>query len=173
MKTPIDLIFKTLLLGMLIYLLFFFHKADASTEWTKQTYALYNQLQEIWMEKNLASYVINRCKETAEKPRRCVITAAMIAKAESQMGKNAYKNNVWGINEGKQYASTYANFDRWIKSYNRYWYKSPLPYHYYPARGDVSRTRYCTDEESSWSKKWCPNGLKHATYVYNFLTKNM
>lgn len=121
------------------------------------------------MDKNLSEYVINRCKDTAENPRRCVVTAAMISKAESQMGQNAYKNNVWGINEWKTYKSVYANFDRWLKSYNKYWYKSPLPSHYYPPKGWESKTMYCTDEHSSNSKKGCPNWLKHATVVYNIL----
>jgi len=51
------------------------------------------------MDKSLSEYVINSCKATAVNPRRCVITAVMIAKAESNLGRNAYKNNVWGINE--------------------------------------------------------------------------
>lgn len=121
------------------------------------------------MDKNLSEYVINRCKQTAENPRRCVNTAGMIAKSESNMGKDARNNNVWGINEGKRYDSIYANFDRWLKSYNRYWFKSPLPQHYYPPVGSFSKTRYCTDEHSSGSKIGCPNGLRHAKYVYNIL----
>jgi len=144
---------------------------NASSEWTKDTYKLYEKVQKLGMEKNLASYVINSCKETAINPRRCVITACMIAKAESNMWQNASGNNVWGINEWKKYDSVYANFDRWLKSYNKYWYKSPLPSHYYPPVGKVSKTNYCTDENSSWSKKGCPFGLKHATYAYNFLNK--
>jgi len=145
-------------------------KVFADTNWTKSTYELYNKVQKLGMEKNLASYVINRCKETAINPSRCVVTACMIAKSESQMGQNAKGNNVWGINEGKKYASVYANFDRWIKSYNIYWYNSPLPSHYYPPKWKTSKTWYCTSEESSGSSKGCPNWLRHATYAYNFLT---
>ena len=146
-------------------------EANANTIWTKETYKLNNKLQELWMDNNLSEYVINKCKETAKNPRQCVITASMIAKAESNMWKNAYKFNVWGINEWKKYPSVYKNFDRWLKSYNKHWFKSPLPSHYYSKRWKVSKTRYCTSENSSKSNIWCPNWLKHSTYIYNILIK--
>ena len=106
---------------------------------------------------NLSGYVINKCKETAQNPRRCVNTATFIAVAESGGGKYAKGNNVWGINEGKTYASPEANFERWLKSYNKYWYNQIYPSSYYPPKGKVSITRYCTDEHSSKSKVGCPN----------------
>ncbi len=166
-KLLIDIIIVWAVMIWLISL--FMTRAHAGSEWTKDTYKLHNKLQELWMEKNLAKYVIDRCKETAENPRRCVTTAAMIANAESWMGKYAYKHNVWGINEWKTYASVYANFDRWLKSYNKHWYKSPLPSHFYSKAWEYPKTRYCTDEHSSGSKKGCPNGLRHSTLVYNIL----
>lgn len=144
-------------------------RANASSEWNEGTWKLENKMIEMWMNKNLADYIINSCKVTSENPRRCIITACMISKAESNMGKNAYKNNVWGINEWKTYWSVYENFDRWLKSYNKWWFRSPLPIHYYPPVGKTSKTMYCTDEQSSGSKKGCPFGLKHATYAYNIL----
>jgi len=114
-------------------------------------------MEKIGFEKGLATYIINSCKEKTKDPARCVTTATMIAKAESNAGKNAYKNNVFGINEGKAYATKEANVDRWMKSYTKYWYNSPEPEHYYPPKGKVSKTRYCTDEASSKSKVGCPN----------------
>lgn len=105
---------------------------------------------------NLSRYVINKCKETAQNPRRCVNTATFIAVAESGGGKYANGNNVWGINEGKIYASPEANFDRWLKSYNKWWYNSPLPEDYYPEKWKVSKTNYCASEYSSNSSIGCP-----------------
>jgi len=107
---------------------------------------------EIGFTYNLSGYVINKCKETAKNPRRCVNTATFIAVAESAGGRYAKGNNVWGINEGKTYSSHEANFDRWLKSYNKYWYNQIYPSSYYPPKGKVSITRYCTDEHSSKSK---------------------
>lgn len=105
----------------------------------------------------LAEYVINRCKETAKNPEHCVITATFISKAESNCGKDAKGNNVWGINEGKTYASKEVNFERWLRSYDKFWYRTTGPGEFYPNRGKVSRTRYCTDEVSSGSEVGCPN----------------
>jgi len=188
-KLTIDIIIVWAIL-LWIIAAFMGTKAHAGSEWTEDTYKLHNKLQELWMEKNLAKYVINRCKETAENPRRCVTTAAMIASAESWKGKDAYKNNVWGINKmiplkvnwkqvydkiGKKvyiretYYSVYVNFDKWLISYNKFWYKSPLPNHFYSKAWEYPKTRYCTDEHSSGSKIGCPNGLRHATLVYNIL----
>lgn len=142
--------------------------ADAGNWWTKATYKKLEKMQKIGFEKSLATYIINWCKRTARDPNKCVTTASFIGKAESNAGRDAYMNNVFGINEGKTYKTKEANFDRWLKSYNKYWYKSPLPEHYYPARGQVSKTRYCTDENSSRSAVGCPNGLRIATQTYNF-----
>jgi len=114
-------------------------------------------MEKIGFKKGLATYIINSWKEKTKDPARCVTTATMIAKAESNAGKNDYKNNVFGINEGKAYATKEANVDRWMKSYTKYWYNSPEPEHYYPPKGKVSKTRYCTDEASSKSKVGCPN----------------
>lgn len=135
--------------------------------WNEWTYQKLAKMEKIGFEKGLATYIIDRCKETAKDPARCVTTASMIAKAESNCGKNAYKNNVFGINEWKAYATKESNVERWLKSYNRWWYNSPEPEHYYPPKGQVSKTRYCTDEVSSKSKVGCPFWLKHATSVYN------
>lgn len=143
---------------------------DAGNWWTKETYKKLEKMQKIGFDKKLATYVINWCKRTARDPNKCVVTASMIAKAESNAGQDAYMNNVWGINEWKTYKSKEANFDRWLKSYNKYWYKSPLPEHYYPPKGQVSKTRYCTDEHSSKSAVGCPHWLRIATQTFNFLS---
>lgn len=166
--------YKTLFLAFLLSLALFCGvtvsvlTADAGNWWTKATYEKLDKMQKIGFEKKLATYVINGCKRTARDPNKCVVTASMIAKAESNAGQDAYMNNVWGINEGKTYKTKEANFDRWLKSYNKYWYKSPLPEHYYPPKGQVSKTRYCTDEHSSKSAIGCPNWLRIATQTFNF-----
>jgi len=142
--------------------------AKVPSNWTKATYAKLAKMEKVGYERKFATYIINRCKETARDPNKCVNTASFIGKAESNAGRDAYQNNVFGINEGKSYKSKEANFERWLKSYNKWWYKSPLPEHYYPPKGKVSKTRYCTDEHSSKSAVGCPNGLRIATQTYNY-----
>jgi len=145
--------------------------AKANTEWTKQTYTKQTKLESLWFSRELAHYIIKRCKETAKNPENCVIIAWFIGKNESNAGKNAYNHNVWWFNEGKSYKSDEENFERWLKSYNKYWLNQTLPKHFYSERGKLPRTRFCTSEESSSSTIGCPNWLKNATVAYNFLTK--
>ena len=117
---------------LLIVIAFNIDRADASS-WTKATYEKQKIMMDLGFTKKLSTYVIDRCKATARNPAKCVRTASFIAKAESNAGKNAYKHNVWGINEGKTYKSDEDNFERWLKSYNIWWYNSKYPSHYYPA----------------------------------------
>lgn len=55
----------------------------SASEWTKSTYRLRDGMVELGFEKNLATYVISRCKSEAQDPRHCVVTATFIAQAES------------------------------------------------------------------------------------------
>lgn len=159
-----------ILILVLVLILLFINKTSASTEWNEWTYKLQAKIMKMWMWKDISAYIINRCKAESQNPRQCVIVASFISKAESNMWKNAHNNNMFGINEWKKYGSLYENFDRWFRSYQKYWYNSPHPKHYYPKVWETSKTCYCTDEKSSNSKKWCPNGRKHSEYVYYILT---
>ena len=94
------------------------------TFWTKNTYYWQYKLVKLGYKKTLANYVINKCKYNSKNPEHCIITAGFIGYAESTAGQSAFKNNAWGINEGKAYNSLGENFDRWLKSYTKYWYKT-------------------------------------------------
>lgn len=144
--------------------------ADASQLWTTSTYALRDRMKEVGFSSNLATYVIYRCKATAYNPRHCVETATFIAKAESGCGKNAKNNNVWGMRT-RSFASKEEAFERWLKSYNRFWHRTEGPVDFYPLRGQTSKTYYCTDERSSGSKVGCPNGRRIAEEAYLFIKK--
>ena len=166
MQTPIEIIFKTLLLVMLIYLLFFFHKADASTEWTKQTYSKYNNLVSIWFSKDFAGMLINNCKTTTT-PLNCIKIGASIAGAESSMANNCFHNNCVGMNDGwKHYSSMNEGVAHWVKQYSKWWYKQKTPSSFYRADGIPPITRYCM-----WPKGdgVCVNGAKNAWSVFNKL----
>lgn len=47
------------------------------------------------MDTKIAEYLINKCKSTAKDPRKCIIHAAMISKAESNMGRDASNGNMF------------------------------------------------------------------------------
>lgn len=149
----------------------FVWKTNASSEWTKQTHEKQEKLKRLGFSDTLSHYIIKRCKQTAKNPSNCVIIAGFIGKNESNAGRNAYNHNVWGINEGKTYKTDEENFDRWMKSYNKWWFSQKFPSHFYSERGKLPRTMYCTSEESSNSKVGCPFGLRNAKIAYNLLTQ--
>lgn len=142
-----------------------------SSTWKKSTYEIRDKMLKLGFNKKLADYVVNECKNTALDPKRCITTATMIAKAESNCGIDAHWHNVWWINEGKKYDSDNKNFDRWLKSYNKFWYKLSKPEHFYPSKWEASKSNYCSSEESTHTKKWCPAGQRNAYIAYNTLTK--
>lgn len=55
---------------------------------------------------------------------------------------------------------------RGVKQYNKYWYKAKDWFFFYGDKNKVWKSNYCTSEESSWSKKWCPNGRKNFDRIY-------
>lgn len=60
-------------------------------------------------------------------------------------------------------------YDKWVRSYNKYWYTATDAYFFYWDWGEYGRSHYCTSEESSWSAYGCPNGRKNAQRVINSL----
>lgn len=144
-------------------------KLPNSTAWTNETSKKYQKLLKLGYDKDLAKYMINWCKAQSTNPAHCVITAWFIGKNESNAGQNANKNNVWWIDPGVTYKSKEANFDRWLKSYLKHWFKTTHPIDFYPPAGKKSLTNYCTDEVSSHSSVGCPRWLEISTKAFLFL----
>ena len=60
------------------------------------------------------------------------------------------------------------NTPEWFaKRWNKYWYKGDGGFFFYWDWGKLWPSHYCTDEHSSWSKKWCPNWRKNFNFMYN------
>ena len=145
-------------------------KQKYNTEWSKSTHVLQDKMVKLGFSKKLSAYIINGCKAETANPKRCVTTATFIAKNESGAGKTDSYNNVFGF-RGKKFVSEEDAVDEFIIRYNKYWYNSPKPEHYYPPKGKTAKTWYCTDEKSSNSKVGCPNGLKISKIAYETLNK--
>ena len=97
MKYAITLLLSFLLalalsLGVVISVL---EAKEMPKNWTKATYAKLAKMEKIGYERSFATYIINRCKQTARDPNKCVNTATFIGKAESNAGRDAYQNNVF------------------------------------------------------------------------------
>lgn len=109
--------------------------------------------------KEFAQELMKECKGTAKSPNHCFIVGASIAKAESNY------TDIWWWYFWLQ--SEEKTINRWIKSYNLYWYKAKDWFFFYWDWGKLGKSQYCTDELSSWSKLWCPNGRKNFHTIWD------
>lgn len=134
--------------------------------------SLNDKIIKVWGKENW-NILINECKKARISEDHCKILASSIAKAESNNGKNAYKHNIFWINNWKVFYSDEESIKDWVIRYNKYWYKLKYqPKHFYSNNPKYpALTRYCMSEESSNSKGFCPNWRKHADSMYNYLTK--
>lgn len=132
-----------------------------------------NTLTGIGMDAELAKPLVENCKRLATDPRHCIISWASIIMAESGGKlKNCRKYNCMGLGGGSfRYTSYEVQIIDWISRYQKYWYKAKSASFFYPARWEVSKSRYCTSEESSGSTIGCPNWLSHASSTWNILNK--
>lgn len=90
----------------------------------------------------------------------CIETWLAIAYAESSWRDN---HTPFGLQSKEKW------YKKWVRSYNKYWYKSKDAFFFYWDWGQYGRSHYCTDEHSSWSTKGCPNGRKNAQIVLDSL----
>lgn len=106
------------------------HVTTYTNGWTKNTVLLRDTMVKMGMKKDLANKIINDCKAKAPiSPRHCVLIAAAIAKAESNLGNSAYHGNVFGSNA---HTSDKDAVDEFLRVYAKYYYKeSYVPSDFY------------------------------------------
>lgn len=126
-------------------------------------------LVKIWGKTN-ANILIKECDNNARISwRHCKILASSIANAESNIWKWAYRHNIFWINNWKKFNSDEESIKDWVKRYNKYWYRLHyFPWDFYKNKW-VWVTHYCTSEESSNTKNWCPFWLKNSMLIWNQL----
>ena len=141
-------------------------------EWSESTYEIHRRLVSIGYREDLARYMIDQCKAQADNPRHCVITAGFIGKAETQAGKTARRNNVFGFRKAR-FPDTKKAVDAWIRNYLKKWHKTKGPAAFYSPKPGLPPTRYCVDEvqEDGTVLPYCPNGYRHAMAAYRILVK--
>ena len=146
-------------------------KAEAWEFWTKETQSKYEKVVALGFNKEFTKALFEECKTTATDPSHCIKTGLFIAWAESSKAtKCTYNNCTWMWGGGYHYKSIREWVQHFVWKYTRFWFRQANPDSFYPKKWKVSKTRYCTSEESSWTKVGCPNGNKHAWNVFNKLT---
>lgn len=129
-------------------------------------------LIEFWIKKSLAWPIVENCKSMAKDPVHCIKKLSSVISAESWWWENCIKHNCTWLWWWRFHYKTYTEWIQdWITRYNKYWYKTGKMSDFYPPKWWKSKTRYCVSEESSNSKVWCPNGLKHSSEFHKKLDK--
>lgn len=141
-------------------------------EWSESTFEIHRRLVSLGYDEDLARYMIDECKEKADNPRHCVITAGFIGKAESQAGRTAHRNNVFGFRKTR-FPDTKKAVDSWIRNYTKKWHKTKGPAAFYSPKPGLPPTRYCVDEvqKDGTVLPYCPNGYRNAMIAYKVLVK--
>ena len=144
--------------------------------WYPSTFELYNKMRKLWYSDYNAKLIIVACKKYSFYPRWCVLTLASVWVAESSAFNNCYRNNCLWLYRWKPYKSIRDNVVDWVYRFNKYWYtfdRYNNPAHFfYSINWKPSRSRYCTEEASSWLKHFhCPNWYKHFKKAYLTLNK--
>lgn len=124
-------------------------------------------LVDAWISNNLAKEIVNVCKELANDPVHCIKYASSISSAESGWWKKCYNNNCFWIKAWTIWFKTLNDWViDWVTRYNKYWWKATSMSQFYAPKWKLPYFRYCTSENSSNSKVWCPFGLKHSTSTF-------
>jgi len=135
----------------------------------KSTYDMIDKVSGLWYWTWLSTYIINKCKvleviDSKYSPIHCISLSVAIWWAESTHSKKSINYNIWWF-RNKKFETPYKAYDRFIKSYRKYWYLAK-PIDMY---GKGWKHRYCTDEHSSGTMGWCPNWLRISNQYFNYL----
>ena len=131
-------------------------------------------LIDIGIREEIAESLVTNCKALAENPVHCILVGASIVKNESWgwfKCRKANRFNCFGIMVGDEYKSFNDGVLHFVWKYNKWWYKANSMAFFYPPKNQVSKSRFCTSEDSSGSKIWCPHWLENSSYVFNILQK--
>jgi hypothetical protein len=60
--------------------------------------------------------------------------------------------------------------ENWVIRFNKYWHTADSAWFFYSSAWKVSKSRYCTSEDSSKSSIGCPHGFSIATTKWKQLT---
>ncbi len=143
--------------------------------WGNKAFELQKKLINIWYTDYQSKLIINKCKKFRTTwVVDCIIAIASIWKSESWAFKHCYRWQCMGVKKF-WFKNLSANLNDWLIRYNKYWYKwrrKGWARFFYSINWKPSLSRYCTEEASSWYKKYnCINGYKHFQNVFYYLIK--
>lgn len=151
-----------------------------STIWDTNTWnvrtpkQIYEQVRHLWYREAPTISLISTCKGSSLRPDHCILIWLVLMYNEAGNKQNSKacidRNNCFGIKSWKAvYSSLDEGMENFVQKYNKYWYKAESAWFFYPSAWKVSKSRYCTSEDSSKSSIGCPHGLSIATAKWNQL----
>lgn len=152
-----------------------------STIWDTNTWnvrtpkQLYEQVKHLWYREAPTVSLISTCKASSSDVQKCILVGLVLMYNEAGNKQNSKacidRNNCMWIKSGK---ASYSSLDEWmenfVQKYNKYWYKANWAWFFYSSAWKVSKSRYCTSEDSSKSSIGCPMWLSIATTKWKQLT---
>ena len=140
----------------------------------------YQRMIKLWYSDYHTKLIINKCKKYERLWKlkwwveNCILAIASIWISESWWFRHCYRNQCLWV-KSKWFKNVSESLDDWIIRYNKYWYKWKQKWwarFFYSLNWRASQSRYCTEEASSWFKRFdCWNGYKHFNYTFNYLIK--
>lgn len=128
---------------------------------------IYEQVKHLWYREAPTVSIIWACKASSRDVQKCILVWLTLMYNEAGNKQNSKacttRNNCFGINSWKTVFKSYDEAsERWVNTFDKWWYKAESPSFFYSEKWKLSPSRYCVSETSSNSAVWCPRWLSIA-----------
>lgn len=128
---------------------------------------IYEQVKHLWFREAPTVSIIWACKASSRDVQKCILVSLTLMYNEAGNKQNSKacttRNNCFGINSWKTVFKSYDEAsERWVNTFDKWWYKAESPSFFYSEKWKLSPSRYCVSETSSNSAVWCPRWLSIA-----------
>lgn len=141
-----------------------------STIWDTNTWnvrtpkQIFEQVKHLWFRESPTVSIIWACKASKRDVQKCILVSLTLLYNEAGNKQNSKacieRRNCFGINAWKTVFKSYDEAsERWVNTFDKWWYKAESPSFFYSEKWKLSPSRYCVSEESSNSAVWCPRWL--------------
>lgn len=129
---------------------------------------IYEQVKHLGYREAPTVSIIWACKASSRDVQKCILVWLTLMYNEAGNKQNSKacieRNNCFGINSWKTVFKSYDEAsERWVNTFNKWWYKADSAKYFYPDLWKVAPTKYCTDEKQHYPNIWCPDWQKIAS----------
>lgn len=129
---------------------------------------IYEQVKHLGYREAPTVSIIWACKAHSRDIQKCILVWLTLMYNEAGNKQNSKacieRNNCFGINSWKTVFKSYDEAsERWVNTFNKWWYKADSAKYFYPDLWKVAPTKYCTDEKQHYPNIGCPDWQKIAS----------